>query len=123
MQPVDEHEDNEALATDDTEEEEDVEETEEEDDQDVYEDDEDDDGLTLEAMVGEYANYISVGSTQTEFYIDFFQVVPGADAEQVMPVRRLLVSPMLIRGLMRALDSEVARYEATYRITLPIVQS
>ena len=84
-------------------------------------DDEQDD--QLEAMVGEYANYISVGSTQTEFYIDFFHVVPDGSEERVLPVRRLLVSPMLIRGLMRALQAEVSTYESTYHFTLPTVES
>jgi hypothetical protein len=78
-------------------------------------------------MVGEYANYITVGSTQTEFYIDFFQVVPSSSSddehEHVIPVRRLLVSPMLMRGLMRALEEEVDNYESTYHLTLPTVES
>lgn len=79
-----------------------------------------------DTMVGEYANYITVGSTQTEFYIDFFQVVPSSSAdddnEHVMPVRRLLVSPMLVRGLMHALEQEVENYESTYHLTLPSVE-
>ncbi len=87
----------------------------------------DDDEGQASTMVGEYANYITVGSTQTEFYIDFFQVVPSAAAEDehehVIPVRRLLVSPMLMRGLMRALEEEVDNYEATYHLTLPTVES
>ncbi len=80
-----------------------------------------------DTMVGEYANYITVGSTQTEFYIDFYQVVPAGSSdggeEHVLPVRRLLVSPMLVRGLMRALEEEVENYEGTYHITLPTVES
>jgi len=79
-----------------------------------------------QTMIGEYANYISVGSTQTEFYIDYFHVVPASSNdegdEQVLPVRRLLVSPMLIRGLIRALEEEVANYEGTYHLTLPTVE-
>ena len=92
------------------------------DDEELAEEEELDDEV-LEAMVGEYANYISVGSTQTEFYIDFFHVVPDGSEERVLPVRRLLVSPMLIRGLMRALQAEVLSYESTYHFTLPTVES
>lgn len=88
---------------------------------------EDDAASTTPMMVGEYANYISVGSTQTEFYLDFFQVVPGSAGdgsdEQVLPVRRLLLSPMLIRGLMQALGAEVATYESTYHFNLPTLKS
>lgn len=77
-----------------------------------------------EAMVGEYANYVSVGSTQTEFYLDFFHVVPGSgDGDHVLPVRRLLISPMLVRGLVRALEEEIGSYESTFNMTLPTVQS
>ena len=72
-----------------------------------------------ESMVGEYANYVSVGSTQTEFYIDFFHVVPGGSGEQTLPVRRLLISPMLVRGLVHALEEEISAYEGSYSITLP----
>ena len=80
----------------------------------------------IEPMLGEYANYVSVGSIQTEFYIDFMQTVPGSavgDEEQVVPVRRILISPMLIRGLVRALEQEIANYESTYTLTLPTVES
>lgn len=79
----------------------------------------------IEPMIGEYANYVSVGSIQTEFYIDFMQTVPGTagEDEQVMPVRRILISPMLIRGLVRALEQEISNYESTYTMTLPTVES
>lgn len=84
-----------------------------------------DDELDLaDPMTGEYANFVSVGSTQTEFYIDFMQVVPGgATDDQVLPVRRLLISPMLVRGLVRALDQEITNYEGAYHFTLPTVDA
>jgi hypothetical protein len=73
---------------------------------------------------GEYANYVSVGSTQTEFYIDFFHVNPTGDGgEEVIPVRRILISPMLIRGVIRALEQEVSSYEMNYHMTLPTMES
>ncbi len=76
-----------------------------------------------ETMMGEYANYVSVGSTQTEFYLDFFLVVPGDNGEEhTVPVRRLLISPMLMRGLQGALENEIATYETTYHIQLPTVE-
>jgi hypothetical protein len=76
------------------------------------------------AFEGEYANYVSVGSTQTEFYIDFFHVNPVGDGgEEVIPVRRILVSPMLIRGVIRALEQEVSSYEMNYHMTLPTMES
>jgi Protein of unknown function (DUF3467) len=82
---------------------------------------------TSDLLVGEYANYVSVGSTQTEFFIDFMQVVPGTGDDsgnsQVLPVRRLLISPMLARGLMRAIEQEVLSYETTYSIMLPTLES
>ena len=87
--------------------------------------DESQDDTDTEAMVGEYANFASVGSTQTEFYLDFFHVVPGnsAGAETVLPVRRIMISPMLVRGLVRALEEEISGYESTYHIALPTVES
>jgi hypothetical protein len=76
-----------------------------------------------DTMMGEYANYVSVGSTQTEFYLDFFLVVPGDNGEEhTVPVRRLLISPMLMRGLQGALDNEIQTYETTYHIQLPTVE-
>ncbi len=100
------------------------------DDDSADEEYEEDDDVTLlddEVMIGEYANYAAVGSTQTEFYLDFFHVVPGSGTEttdeQVLPVRRIMISPMLVRGLVRALEQEVSNYEATYKITLPTVES
>ncbi len=94
--------------------------------QDHVQSDEDDTQSSDLLMVGEYANYASVGSTQTEFYLDFFHVVPGAPEsgqEQVLPVRRILISPMLVRGIVRALEEEITSYESTYHITLPMVDA
>jgi len=83
------------------------------------------DSDTNDTMIGEYANYISVGSIQTEFYIDFRQTVPGGSSEneQILPVRRILISPMLIRGLVRALEDEITSYESSYGVSLPTVDA
>lgn len=76
-----------------------------------------------EPMIGEYANEVSVGSTQTEFYIDFYQYVPGSDGDHMVPVRRLLISPMLMRSLVKALEDEIGNYETTYHVSLPVMES
>lgn len=90
------------------------------------EDEVEEDDAPPATMVGEYANYASVGSTQTEFYLDFYHVVPGTSSgnvEQVLPVRRIMISPMLVRGLVRALEEEISSYETTYHLTLPTVEA
>lgn len=84
----------------------------------------DDDLDQADPMTGEYANFVSVGSTQTEFYIDFMQVVPGGSGDDhVLPVRRLLLSPMLVRGLVRAMEQEITNYEGAYHFSLPTVDA
>jgi hypothetical protein len=79
-----------------------------------------------DTLIGEYANYVSVSSTQTEFYIDFMLNVPAATnggEDQVLAVRRIMISPMLVRGLIKALEQEASSYESTFTIMLPTVGS
>ncbi|MFQ5925468.1 MAG: DUF3467 domain-containing protein [Dehalococcoidia bacterium] len=70
---------------------------------------------------GRYANHITVGYTQWEFYLDFWRVEADAGKKAVKPVfvERIILSPHNVKGLMDALKQVVDGFERDWSISLP----
>jgi len=70
---------------------------------------------------GKYANHVTVGHTQWEFYLDFWRVEPDAGKKGARPafVERIILSPHNVKGLMDALKEMVEGFELDWGIVLP----
>jgi len=65
-----------------------------------------------------FSNLARIAHTPSEFILDFARLLPGDQAAEV--VARIIVSPVALKLLYRALGENLARYEATFgEITLP----
>jgi hypothetical protein len=62
--------------------------------------------------LGTYANFVSIVHNFAEFILDFGRVVPGRDDVQV--VSRVVMTPIHIKQLLRALTENVAIYERNF---------
>jgi hypothetical protein len=62
--------------------------------------------------LGTYANFASIVHNFAEFIIDFGRIVPGRDEVQV--VSRVVMTPVHLKQLMRALTENVAIYERSF---------
>jgi hypothetical protein len=62
--------------------------------------------------LGTYANFASIVHNFAEFIIDFGRIVPGRDDVQV--VARVVMTPVHLKQLMRALAENVAIYERNF---------
>lgn len=69
---------------------------------------------------GSYANFLSVWHTPFEFTLDFCSTLPARPAEEatmVVPCRvvsRVKIPTTMIFDVLRALNENMTRYEATY---------
>jgi hypothetical protein len=59
--------------------------------------------------LGTYANFASIVHNFAEFIIDFGRIVPGR--EEVQVVSRVVMTPVHVKQLQRALTENVAIYE------------
>ena len=62
--------------------------------------------------LGTYANFASIVHNFAEFIIDFGRIVPGRDEVQV--VSRVVMTPVHVKQLLRALTENVAIYERNF---------
>ncbi len=62
--------------------------------------------------LGTYANFASIVHNFAEFIIDFGRIVPGR--EEVQVVSRVVMTPVHLKQLMRALNENVGIYERNF---------
>ena len=62
--------------------------------------------------LGTYANFASIVHNFAEFIIDFGRMVPGRQDVQV--VSRVVMTPVHVKQLLRALSENVAIYERNF---------
>jgi hypothetical protein len=62
--------------------------------------------------LGTYANFASIVHNFAEFIIDFGRIVPGRDDVHV--VSRMVMTPIHVKQLLRALTENVAIYERNF---------
>jgi hypothetical protein len=62
--------------------------------------------------LGTYANFASIVHNFAEFIIDFGRIVPGR--EDVHVVARLVMTPVHVKQLLRALTENVTIYERNF---------
>jgi len=62
--------------------------------------------------LGTYANFASIVHNFAEFIIDFGRIVPGREDVQV--VSRVVMTPVHLKQLLRALTENVAIYERNF---------
>lgn len=60
----------------------------------------------------EYINLVRIAHSISELVFDFAQILPGATAIQVKS--RIVMSPLGAKLLFRALEENLAKYEAAY---------
>jgi hypothetical protein len=66
----------------------------------------------------EYVNLVRISHSPSELVFDFAQLLPGAATVQVRS--RIVMSPLGAKLFFRALDENLAKYEAAYgEIALP----
>ena len=63
-------------------------------------------------LLGTYANFASIVHNFGEFIVDFGRVVPGREDVQV--VTRVVMTPVHLKQLLRALTENVAIYENNF---------
>ena len=62
--------------------------------------------------LGTYANFASIVHNFAEFILDFGRIVPGR--EEVQVVSRVVMTPVHVRQLLKALSENVAIYERNF---------
>lgn len=62
--------------------------------------------------LGTYANFASIVHNFAEFIVDYGRIVPGR--EEVQVVSRVVMTPVHIKQLLRALTENVAIYERNF---------
>ena len=69
-----------------------------------------------------YANFVRIAHSPADFVLDYAHLLPG---EQQARVRvRILMSPLSVKLLYRALGENIARYEAAFgEINVPVNSS
>ena len=65
--------------------------------------------LDTENKVEEYANFAVATHSPAEFVIDFFRILPGISQAKVKS--RIIMSPIHIKTLARALRDNIKKYE------------
>lgn len=65
--------------------------------------------LTPDMASGVYSNLQLVQHSQTEFVLDFIQIMPGVPKPQVKS--RVILSPVHAKKLLGALQENISRYE------------
>ena len=65
--------------------------------------------LSSEDKIEEYANFAVATHSPAEFVIDFFRILPGISQAKVKS--RVIMSPIHIKTLARALNDNIKKYE------------
>ncbi|MAX79565.1 MAG: hypothetical protein CL843_05230 [Crocinitomicaceae bacterium] len=65
--------------------------------------------LTEEVAGGTYSNLAIITHSQTEFVVDFVQIMPGTPKAKVRS--RIILAPQHAKRLMRAMADNVANFE------------
>jgi hypothetical protein len=65
--------------------------------------------LTPDMAAGVYSNLQLVQHSQTEFVLDFIQLMPGVPKPQVKS--RVILAPIHAKKLLAALQENISRYE------------
>ncbi|MEE1323015.1 MAG: DUF3467 domain-containing protein, partial [Bacteroidales bacterium] len=65
--------------------------------------------LTPDMASGVYSNLQLIQHSQTEFVLDFIQIMPGVPKPQVKS--RVILSPVHAKKLLGALQENISRYE------------
>jgi hypothetical protein len=65
--------------------------------------------LPLEVSAGVYSNLQLITHSQTEFILDFIQIMPGVPKAQVRS--RVILAPQHAKRLLYALKDNIAKYE------------
>ncbi len=68
--------------------------------------------LPPEQAEGIYSNLAVITHSPAEFVIDFTRVMPGVPKARVYA--RIIMTPQHAKGLLKALQDNIARYEAQY---------
>ena len=66
---------------------------------------------------GIYSNFVIIGHTQSEFVLDYVQVLPGIGKPKVRS--RIIMSPLHAKRLLMALNDNVQKYESAFG-TIPM---
>ncbi|MDP9225778.1 MAG: DUF3467 domain-containing protein [Actinomycetota bacterium] len=68
-----------------------------------------------------YANQMTIGSSQWEFYIDFsfISVEPGQTRPTSRFLQRIIISPQNVKGFSAAIAETVRQYEEAWGTVLP----
>ena len=67
---------------------------------------------TDEALVGKYANLLSVSHTPEEFVLDFISFVPAARTASL--TSRIMTSPGHVKRIVKALNDQIEKYEKNF---------
>ena len=73
--------------------------------------------LRPEMADGKYSNLAMIGHGPNEFLIDFIFAAPGMPQAPV--VSRIIMSPENAKQLLRALNENVQKYEASFGVITP----
>lgn len=68
--------------------------------------------LSDQQALGTYSNFVSIVHNYAEFVLDFGRIVPGREDVQV--VSRVVMTPLHVKQLLRALNENVAIYERSF---------
>lgn len=68
--------------------------------------------LSADIADGTYANLAIISHSNSEFIIDFVNIMPGVPKARVKS--RIIMTPNHAKRLMRALRENVAKFEASY---------
>ena len=66
--------------------------------------------ITDDELKGRYSNLVRITHTREEFILDFINLVPP----QGIVTARVVASPAHLKRILRALSSNLERYEKTY---------
>ncbi|PIY08010.1 MAG: DUF3467 domain-containing protein [Flexibacter sp. CG_4_10_14_3_um_filter_32_15] len=66
--------------------------------------------LTEEMAEGTYANLVMIAHSQSEFFLDFVRLVPGAPKAKVQS--RIILTPDHTKRLLHVLKDSIDKYEA-----------
>lgn len=61
---------------------------------------------------GTYSNLAVIAHSSTEFVLDFVNMMPGMPSPKVKA--RIIIPPIHVKRLMRALGENIERYEASF---------
>lgn len=76
--------------------------------------------ITDDVSGGVYSNLAIISHSETEFVVDFIQVMPGVPKAKVKS--RIILNPQHAKRLLMALKDNIDKYEATFG-TIPINQN